>query len=100
MKSFVEVGKLLLEEERGKFPLSEKLSQDPLEEHFGIQRKSGDCNENPTLAQFQNQEQRINVMGSALMGEMTGNTRGRNVERPLIDTNDERLPKKTVTIFL
>ena len=32
--------------------LSEKLSQDPLEKIFGIQRQQGRSNENPTVAQF------------------------------------------------
>ena len=34
------------------FLLSEKFSQDPLEEHFARQRKKGGCNENPTVEQF------------------------------------------------
>jgi len=36
--------------------LSEKFSQDPIEEHFGRQRRGGGANENPTYYQFQKQE--------------------------------------------
>ena len=45
-----------------RFLLSEKFSQDSLQEHFGAQRRSDGCNENPNLLQFQNQEQRLNVI--------------------------------------
>ena len=95
VKSFVEVGQLLLATENARFLLSEKFCQDPLEEHFGAQRRSGGCNENPNLFQFQNQEQRLNVMGSSLMADMKGNTRERNLDHPVINISDAReLPKK------
>ena len=93
MKSFVEVGKLLLATENACFLLFEKFCQD--QEHFGVQMRSSGCNENPNLFQFQNQEQRLNVMGSSLIADMTGNTRRQNIVHPAINVNDTReLPKK------
>ena len=56
VKSFVEVGKLLLITENARFLLLEKFFPYPLEEHFGTQRGSRRCNENPNPFQFQNQE--------------------------------------------
>jgi len=101
VKSFVELSKELLALPvpiPNLFLLSEKFSQDPLEEHFGRHRRSGGCNENPTLFKFGHQELRLNVMGSNLITEMRGNTRGRNVDRPTIDVNDMRqLPKRRKT---
>ena len=43
---------MLLQEEIANFLLSEKFSQDPLEEHFTGHRRMGGCNDNPTQAQF------------------------------------------------
>ena len=68
----------------------EKFCQDPLEEDFGAERRSGGCNKNPNLFQFQNQEQRRNVMGSSLMTDMTGNTKRQNIVHPAIKVNDTR----------
>ena len=94
-ESFIEVRKFLLATENARFLLSEKFCQDPLKEHFGAQRRSGRCNENPNLLQFQNQEQRLNVMGSPLMADMRGKTRGRDLFHPVINVNDTKeLPKK------
>ncbi len=42
---------LLPEEESELFLLSEKISQDPVENYFGKQRARGGRNENPTLKQ-------------------------------------------------
>ena len=50
--SFVEMARLLLaSKEDGLFLLSERFSQDPLENYFGKQRARGGRNENPNLAQ-------------------------------------------------
>ena len=89
MKSFVELTKLLLQITGVKMVLSEKFSQDPLEEHFAKQRRSGGANENPTLYQFGNQELALNVMKSGLITDLRGNTRG-IVNRPVIDVHDRR----------
>jgi len=75
--------------------LSEKFSQDPIEEHFGRQRRGGGANENPTYYQFQKQEIALNVMSSELIHDLRGNTSGRDKENKKLDINDTRkLPHK------
>ena len=77
------------------FFLSEKLTQDPLEEHFAKQRLRGGCNENPALVQLGSQELVLNVISSGLIKEIRGNTRGRNRDGDSLDINDRcQLPKK------
>ena len=77
------------------FLLSEKFSQDPLEEHFARQRKKGGCNENPTVEQFAQQEELLNVMNSDLVTSLRGNTRGRIQQELHLDPSDARkLPRK------
>jgi len=90
--SFVNLAKELLQLYPGRFILSEHFNQDPVEEYFGRQRRRGGCNDNPTLAQFGQQDLALNVMNSNLITDLRGNTRGRNVGRPDIDINDMRLP--------
>ena len=41
--------------------LSNKLNQDPLEEHFGRQRACGGANDNPTLEQYAQNEKKLLV---------------------------------------
>lgn len=77
-----------------KYILSEKLSQDPLEEHFARHRRSGGCNENPTLDQLKRQEVSLNLIRSELISDLRGNTSGRPDIRPDIDITDIRLPRK------
>ena len=73
--------------------LSEKLSQEPLEEHFSVQRRHVGSSDNPTLEQFQDQELVINVMKSGLVTDLKGNTSGRDVPGPTLDVHDmRRLP--------
>ena len=81
-------------EEGVPYVLSEKLSQDPLEEHFSRHRRIAGCSDNPTLQQFKQQEVSLNLIKSELIGDLRGNTRGRPDNRPPIDINDMRLPKK------
>lgn len=93
--SFVElVKKLLNEAGPGTFILSEKFSQDPLEEHFSRHRRIAGCNDNPTLAQFQKQEVSLHAMSSNLIADLRGNTRGRQTDRVQLKVNDLRLPRK------
>ena len=90
-----EVGKLVLAKEKARFLLLEKFCQDLLDKHFGAQRKSGGCNKDPNLFQFQNQEQQRKVIGSLLMADIRGNTRRQNIVHTVININDTReLPKK------
>ena len=95
MKSFVELTKILLGIDGVKCILSDKYSQDPLEEHFTRQRRRAGCSENPSLYRFGQQELALNVMKSELITDLTGNTRGRGVDKPNLDINDLReLPRK------
>ena len=78
-----------------KFLLSEKFTQDPLEEHFAKQRRRGECNENPDLYQFGKQEIFLNVMNSSLLTDLRGNSSTRINITPAVDARDTRqLPKK------
>lgn len=86
------LAKELFVEYEGKFLLSEKFSQDPLEEHFARQRRRGGSCENPSFYAFGNL---LNVVQSNLIKEMKGNTRGTQRDDPKIDIHDHRkLPTK------
>ena len=69
-----------------------------MEEHFGRQRRRGGCSDNPTLAEFGNQELALNVMRSDLMQDIRENTRGKDKDgKRKIDIHDMReLPKKVL----
>jgi len=67
VSSFVNLAKELLQISGVKFLLSEKFTQDPLEEHFGRHRRRGGCNDNPTLAEFGQQESVLNILRTDLM---------------------------------
>jgi hypothetical protein len=58
--------------------LSEKISQDPLEKFFGIQRQRGRVNENPSVQEFCKNTQALRVIGTtcAHVCVSKGNTRG------------------------
>ena len=46
----------MTQEEKGKYLLGEKFSQDPLEQHFGKHRRSCGCSDNPQLDVSMQQE--------------------------------------------
>lgn len=95
VRSFIDLAEELLNEDGVKFLLSEKFSQDPVEEHFARQRRSGGSNENPNLNEFQTQEVSLNLIQSELISDLRGNTQGRiSDKRPALDVNDVRLPSK------
>ena len=72
------------------FILSEKLSEDPLEEHFTEHRRRGGCSDNPTLNQFEDQALYLNVMKSGLIDNLRGNTSGTGLRNVEIDIRDTR----------
>ena len=84
----------MIEEPGFKYLLSEKYSQDPLEEHFAKHRRSGGSNENPTLYSFGNQELALNQMNSSLIADLRGNTRGNNNPVALNIRDKRKLPTK------
>ena len=73
MKAFVELGKTLLQQPGVNMLLSEKFSQDPLEERFARQRRSGGTCNNPTLHQFGEHEMNLQVMRYELITDLRGN---------------------------
>lgn len=76
--------------------LSDKLNQDPLEEHFGKQRMRGGALENPSLEEYMYNERKIIVAKSDMIRSIRGNTRRRPRELDVIDVNDDRpLPKRS-----
>ena len=52
VRSFVEMGRYLLNFPGVKFLLSERFTQDPLESFFGQQRQRGGGSDNPNVLQF------------------------------------------------
>ena len=75
--------------------LSDKLNQDPLEEHFGMVRSGGGASDNPTQERFGQMNRKIVLVKSDMIQVTRGNTRGRVRENVAIDVNDKRqLPKR------
>ena len=97
MTSFVEMAKCLLGDgSAGIFLLSERISQDPLENYFGQQRARGGRNENPNLQQCLHNAAAIRVQKSIATDPIRGNcSRKRHLcgdAQPDID--DTPLPKR------
>lgn len=94
--SFLELVPKLLQMGPNVYFLSDKINQDPIEEHFGRVRMRGGCNENPTQEGFGLMNRKIVLIKSDLLRVMRGNTRGRISDSTCIDVNDERqLPKRS-----
>lgn len=53
--------------------LSERISQDPVENYFGLQRARGGRNENPTLQQCIRNASAIRVQKSQALNPLRGN---------------------------
>ena len=103
VKSFIEMAKYLLANDCGGsepdkdaelFLLSERFSQDPLENYFGQQRARGGRNENPNLLQCLNNAAAIRVQKSFASDPVRGNSnrKRRKHNEPKID--DTPLPKR------
>ena len=56
--------------------LSQRISQDPLENFFGCQRQQGGTHENPNVQEFQKNMQVLRVVNSFVKGPMKGNCQG------------------------
>ena len=76
VKSFVELVQYILKVPRAKFFLSERISQDPLENFFGVQRQRGRTGENPNVSQFCKNTQAIRVINSVCGNVSKGNCCG------------------------
>ena len=66
--SFIDLSKELFDE-GADFILSEKFSQDPLEEQCLAHRRISGTNENPSLVQFAQQSIALNVTKSDLISD-------------------------------
>lgn len=75
-----------------KFILSERFNQDPLESHFGKHRQMKGGNDNPTVAQFHQNESSLRILGSQALAPVTGNTKHERCIQEAID--DKPLPKR------
>ena len=97
VSSFLELIPYLFDIEGVSSFLSEKLSQDPLEKFFGVQRQRGKSNENPTVSQFLKNTQGIRVINSIWLKDITGNCRGckrKGYDLESVDLNDLNAPLK------
>ena len=94
VKSFIALCKELSGKDGVSYILSEKLSQDPLEEHFVWHRRVGGIIENLTLDFFQRQEVAANLVKCKLISILKGNTQARPDTREPVSVEDERLQRK------
>ncbi|XP_035690813.1 uncharacterized protein LOC118425822 [Branchiostoma floridae] len=95
--SFTTLTKVLLQEDGVRYVLSEKFTQDPLEQHFSKQRHRCGANEHPTVMEYGRNELNILVTGemAAAFRRPNGNWRGRGDHQAQIDFSDNTpLPKR------
>ena len=96
MPSFVQLVHFLLNIPGVDTFLSEKISQDPLEKFFGLQRQRGRSNENPTTVEFLNNTEYLRVINSICRPSLKSNCCG-NSKRPIaiaMDKENIALPKR------
>ena len=97
VKSFLELVPILLKIDGVRAFLSEKLSQDSIENYFGRLRQHGRANENPTIAQVLKSSQSLRVINSIWVDEITGNCRGskrKSYDLESINSHDLNKPLK------
>ncbi len=75
VNSFVELGKSLLQLEGVEYLLSEKFSQDPLEQYFSKQRGAGGASDNPSVEQFGHNMLALHVAQGCVKASRRGNCR-------------------------
>lgn len=74
--------------------LSERISQDPLENYFGRQRQRGGVNENPTAHEFLKNNNALRVVNSIKIDTHRGNVDRHRSENNTVFISSEPLPKK------
>ena len=76
MNSFVEMVEFLLanNSDESLFILSERFSQDPIENYFGKQRSRGGRNEHPNLQQCMTNAGALRMQGSIALDPVRGNS--------------------------
>ena len=97
VKSFVELVRFIFKIPGVETFLSERLTQDPLEQFFGMQRQRGGTSENPSVQAFCKNTQALRVVNSVCSGVSRGNCRGRKESQSQLaieDKENEPLPKR------
>ncbi|XP_041476452.1 uncharacterized protein LOC121424753 isoform X2 [Lytechinus variegatus] len=87
VNSFVALTKELLVEDGVEYVLSEKFSQDPIEEYFSKQRHAGGSGDNPGIDQVANNMLTFQVAGAAVVASKYG-----NVTKRLANDDIDQLP--------
>ena len=76
--------------------LSDKLNQDPLEEHFRMVRSGRGASDNPTQERYRQMNRKIILVKSYIIQVTRGNISGRVQENVVIGIYDKRqLPKRS-----
>ncbi len=86
--------KYIFNETTAKCFLCEKISQDPLEKFFGVQRQRGRVNENPNMHEFCQNTQVLRVINSVCLHVTKGNTRGNKGDDNHLVISNEPLAKR------
>ncbi len=99
VKSFVEMTKYILSEtpadnSESLYFLSERISQDPIENYFGKQRARGRRNENPNMHQSVHNAAALRVQKSLALDPIRGNCRRKRLNYSDNTIDDTPLPKR------
>ncbi len=103
VKSFVEMTKVLLSQpdSPGLFLLSERISQDPLENYFGMQRSRGQRSGNPNIVESLQNAVAIRAQKSLELDRVRGNCRRKRLlDNPEFEVRKEDevpMPKRKRT---
>jgi len=93
VKSFIVLVKYLFTLPGVNAFLSERISQDPLEKFFGLQRQRGRVNENPNIREFCKNTQALRVINCSCLNTVKGNCRGsKNKEMTAAELEKESQP--------
>ena len=96
VRSFVEMTKILLSQDDDLYLLSERFSQDPLENYFGQQRTRGRRSDNPSVKEVLQNAMAIRAQKSLQLDRVRGNCRRKRLLSNLSIVTDEdkvALPK-------
>ena len=92
--SFVDMIPELLKIPGVKYVLTDKASQDDVEEHFFKHRSGGGANDNPSALDYQRNELKIQICKTDML-RIFGNSKGKDRGTSRVDTSDATsLPKK------